>query len=120
MDEASGYLRFYRRERGYCIYEMRLEMLPDGDGAIARRLTVNRDHAQHYCWCDEDEVRMCNYLIDLLLLDKVADFPLPLDGPQVEQKVAEPTAEELPQADNETDVLLQIEEQSQGARQRCL
>ncbi len=118
LDEQSGRLNFYRSKRGYCIYQMQLRPLADG-GAMAMRLVVNRDQSQHYCWSDEDEVRMCNYLIDLLLLKRRSDFPLPLDGPKAGHGLHDPRPEELPRPDNYTDILLEIRQQSQHARLRC-
>lgn len=108
MDEFSGILRFHRREYGYCIYEMKFEPTPGG-GIKADQLTVNRDPVQHYCWCDEDEVRMCNYLIDLLLLNRRPEFPLPLGGPLVQHAATAPTPEQLPRPDNEIDIFQQIQ-----------
>lgn len=64
---------FHRSWTGFCIYVVRFAA--DGDSYQMIEADLNRDPAQYRETSDSRDAKMINYLIDVLLLEKPADFP---------------------------------------------
>ena len=66
-------LYFHRSWTGFCIYAVRFET--DGDSCRMFEADLNRERSQYSQTDDEHDAAMISYLIDVLLLDREADFP---------------------------------------------
>ena len=75
-------LFFHRSWTGICMYV--LQFKAEGDSARLIQAEVNRDPEQYLNVDDKYDADLIDYLIDVLLLGKAADFPVnpasPLDG----------------------------------------
>ena len=71
----QGWLLFHRSWTGVCIYGLQLERR--ADGVHVRDSWVNRDPAQYKGTDLEYDRKLMRFLIDALLLHRVAEFPLP-------------------------------------------
>lgn len=69
-------LIFHRSWTGYCIYQLQFQ------GNRATSLTVNREPTQYNGLGDGEELAMALFLIDRLLLDQEATFPIERDEVQ--------------------------------------
>jgi hypothetical protein len=70
-DEA---LFFHRSWTGICMYVLRFKA--EGDSARLIQAEVNRDPEQYLNVDDQYDVDLIYYLIDVLLLNRAADFPV--------------------------------------------
>lgn len=66
-------LFFHRSWTGICIYAARF--VPDGDSYQMFEVDVNRDPEEYGGTNDDHDAKMIEYLIDVLLLRKFAEFP---------------------------------------------
>ena len=66
-------LHFHRSWTGFCIYVV--GFASDADGFKMVNADVNRDPEQYEETSDKRDADMIYYLVDLLLLDKDAEFP---------------------------------------------
>src|SRR5688500_17999266 len=72
---ADGWLRFHRSWTGAYIYALRLESLPEGHRVAES--WVNRDPEQHRGGDTGYDRQLVRFLIDVLLLERPAEFPIP-------------------------------------------
>jgi hypothetical protein len=75
-------LYFHRSWTGFCIYVARFTT--QGECHRMIEADVNRDPEQYGQTSDERDAQMISYLIDVLLLQKEADFPS--DEPSLEKR----------------------------------
>ena len=66
-------LYFHRSWTGFCVYVVRFEA--DGDSCRMAEADLNRERSQYDQTDDDHDAAMISYLIDVLLLDREADFP---------------------------------------------
>jgi len=74
-------LFLHRSWTGHCIYAARFEP-QEGEGGNWRctDFDVNRDSQQYNSHCDDADMKMLSYLIDVLLLRRESSFPKAGDG----------------------------------------
>lgn len=73
-------LFFYRSWTGYCIYIVCFDVTEDG--AETTSAAINREPDQYNCTDDTYDAEMISYLIDTLLLRRLARFPSRQDSPE--------------------------------------
>lgn len=73
-------LTFHRSWTGVCAYIVRF--VPEGDAYRMVSAEVNRDATQYSATDDEYDVAMISYLIDVLLLDQMGEFPSTASTPE--------------------------------------
>ena len=66
-------LYFHRSWTGFCVYVVRFET--DGDSCRMVEADLNRERSEYGQTDDDHDAAMISYLIDVLLLDREADFP---------------------------------------------
>ena len=66
-------LYFHRSWTGFCVYVVRFEA--DGDSCRMVEADLNRERSEYGQTDDEHDAAMISYLIDVLLLEREADFP---------------------------------------------
>ena len=66
-------LYFHRSWTGFCVYVVRFET--DGDSYRMIEADLNRERSEYGQTDDDHDAAMISYLIDVLLLDREADFP---------------------------------------------
>src|SRR5688572_16949247 len=72
---ADGWLRFHRSWTGAYIYGLRLESIPEGQRVA--EAWVNRDPEQYRGSDTPYDRQLVRFLIDALLLERPAEFPMP-------------------------------------------
>jgi hypothetical protein len=71
----DGCLFFHRSWTGHCIYRVELE--PLGDKHVVRCAEANRDPDEYKQTDDAYDSELLSFLVDVLLLGKRRDFPVP-------------------------------------------
>ena len=73
----SGWLHFHRSWTGFCIYQVQFQER-DSDYTV-EQILVSRDVDQYRESSDAYDLKLLQYLIDYLLLDKEVEFPQPAE-----------------------------------------
>jgi hypothetical protein len=78
---ADNTLYFHRSWTGFCVYVVRFA--EDADGCRIVEADANRDPEQYNETSDERDAEMICYLIDVLLLNRKADYPNDEPNPEL-------------------------------------